>query len=413
MYPASRHTLAGSAIRGAGVNVRYGAASCASAVRSSPLRPGRPHLVSQQGAAMDRHRPRLLGPGRMRVEGFVMDHEWGAAATAARRIEDAGFDSLAVPEISTDPFLLLAAAAGATTRIGLRTAVAIAFSRSPMVVAQIAWDLQRNTQGRFGLGLGTQVKGHNERRFSVPWTPDVAVRLGEYVESLRAIWLTWRTNAPLAYEGRHYRFTLMTPEFVPPTPAAPDPPVYIAAVRPAMLRLAGRVCDGVRLHGFCTRRYLEEIAIPNLETGLRQAGRSRERFEICGGGFVVTGPDEAAVARMTETIRYRIAFYGSTRSYHPVLAVHGWDDLGMELHQLSKRGRWSEMAARITDDVVREFCAVATYDRLPAAIAARFGGLSDGIELGIPDLQPGAVRELLTDIQRLPVQFAGVHQAWA
>jgi probable F420-dependent oxidoreductase len=348
----------------------------------------------------------------MRVEGFVMDHEWAAAAESARRVEAAGFDSLAVPEITADPFLLLAAATTATSHVGLRTAIAVAFPRSPMVVAQIAWDLQRNSGGRFGLGLGTQVKGHNERRFSVPWTPDAAVRLGEYVETLRAIWRTWRTGAPAAFEGAHYRFTLMTPEFVPPPIEVPDAPVYIAAVRPAMLRLAGRVCDGVRLHGFCTRKYLQEVAVPSLETGLRQAGRRREAFEICGGGFVVTGRDDEAVAKMTEAIRYRIAFYGSTRSYHPVLAVHGWDDLGMELHQLSKQGRWSEMAARITDDVVREFCAVATYDRLPAAIAERFGGLSDGIELGVPDLPPAEARELLAEIQRLPVRFEGRHDAW-
>ncbi len=341
-----------------------------------------------------------------------MEHDWAAAADTARRIEAAGFDSLAVPEISADPFLLLAAAAGATQRVGLRTAVAVAFPRSPMVVAQIAWDLQRNTRGRFGLGLGTQVKGHNERRFSVPWAPDAAVRLGEYVESLRAIWRTWRGGAPLAFERRHYRFTLMTPEFVPPPIDAGDPPVYIAAVRPAMLRLAGRVCDGVRLHGFCTRRYLTEVALPSLEKGLEQAGRPREEFEVCGGGFVVTGPDEAAVARMTDTIRYRIAFYGSTRSYHPVLAVHGWDDLGMELHQLSKQGRWSEMAARITDDVVREFCAVATYDRLPQAIAERFGGLSDGVELGLPDLPVEEAKALLADVQRIPARFGGRHADW-
>jgi probable F420-dependent oxidoreductase len=362
---------------------------------------------------MDLGRRYLLGTVAMRVEGFVMDHDWGAAAESARRIEAAGFDSLAVPEINADPFLLLAAAASATTRVGLRTAIAVAFPRSPMVVAQIAWDLQRNSRGRFGLGLGTQVKGHNERRFSVPWTPDAAVRLGEYVESLRAIWHTWRTGAPLAFEGTHYRFTLMTPEFVPPPLEIPDPPVYVAAVRPAMLRLAGRVCDGVRLHGFCTRRYLEEVALPSLETGLRQAGRHREEFEVCGGGFVVTGPDDATVARMSEAIRYRIAFYGSTRSYHPVLAVHGWEDLGMELHQLSKRGRWSEMAALVTDDVLREFCAVATYDRLPAAIAERFGGLSDGIELGLPEMSVSESRELLSDIQRLPARFAGRHRAWS
>src|SRR5262249_22624216 len=153
-------------------------------------------------------------------------------------------------------------------------------------------------------------------------------------------WRTWETGAPLAYEGEHYRFTLMTPEFSPPPSGLPPVPVYIAAVRPAMIRLAGRVCDGVRLHGFCTRRYLTEVALPSLEAGLARAGRDRRHFEVCGGGFVATGRDEAEVARAVETIRYRIAFYGSTRTYLPVLSLHGWDDLGAELHMLSKQGRW-------------------------------------------------------------------------
>jgi probable F420-dependent oxidoreductase len=350
----------------------------------------------------------------MRAEAFSLASRWKDVPEAARAAEAAGFDAFASPEIANDPFTPLAFAALATERIQLRTAIAVAFPRSPMVVANIAWDLQVNSGGRFVLGLGTQVKGHNERRFSVPWTQPAA-RLQEYVESLRAIWRCWEKGEPLAYEGEHYRFTLMTPEFSPPPSNLPPVPIYVAAVRPAMLRLAGRVCDGVRLHGFCTRRYLQDVAIPNLERGLREqgGGRSRESFEICGGGFVATGKDDAAVAKAVEGIRYRIAFYGSTRTYLPVFEVHGWQDLGAELHRLSREGRWAEMAARVPDDVVREFTAVARYDELGDAIERRFGGLTDSIEMGFPPgASAGEVKEILTDLHRVAIRFRGQPAAW-
>jgi probable F420-dependent oxidoreductase len=343
----------------------------------------------------------------MRVEAFALQRDWRRVAAAAERAEALGFDSLASAEIDGDPFLPLAVAALATSRIRLRTAIAVAFPRSPMVVAQIAWGLHTNSGGRFTLGLGTQVKGHNERRFSVPWSEPVK-RMREYVESLRAIWRTWETGAPLAYEGEHYRFTLMTPEFSPPPSGLPPVPVYIAAVRPAMIRLAGRVCDGVRLHGFCTRRYLAEVALPSIEAGLVRAGRDRRHFEVCGGGFVATGRDEAEVARAVEAIRYRIAFYGSTRTYLPVLSLHGWDDLGAELHMLSKQGRWADMAARVSDDVVREFAVIAPHDGLGRAIEQRFGGLTDSIELGLPDgIADGEARELVAEVHAVATRFVG------
>lgn len=348
----------------------------------------------------------------MHAETFALQANWRDVGDAAKAAEDVGFDAFASPEIANDPFIPLALAGLATQRIQLRTAIAVAFPRSPMVMANLGWDLQVNSGGRFTLGLGTQVKGHNERRFSVPWSHP-AQRLREYVESLRAIWRCWEKREPLAYEGQHYRFTLMTPEFSPPPSGLPPVPIYIAAVRPAMMRLAGSSCDGVRLHGFCTRRYLTEVALPNLEKGLARAGRSRATFEICGGGFIATGKDEAAVGRALEMIRYRVAFYGSTRTYSPVLSLHGWDDLSAQLHRLSKEGRWPEMAAAVPDDVLREFTAVATYDGLCAAIEQRFGGLSDSIELGFPDgTSRGEARELLQDLRRIPARFAGHQLGW-
>ncbi len=349
----------------------------------------------------------------MRITTSLPLDDWRAAGPAAAAAESLGYDTLMTSEIQHDPFVPLAFAAVAAERAELTTAIAVAFPRSPMVVANTAWDLQVHSGGRFVLGLGSQVKGHNERRFSVPWSPPVP-RLREYVEALRAIWRCWEFGEPLAFEGEHYRFSLMTPEFAPPPSGLPPIPVAISAVGPAMLKLAGRVCDGVRLHGFCTRRYLEEVALPRVLEGLEASGRSRAHFEIWGGGFAATGPDEAAVARMREWVRYRVAFYGSTRSYSDVLKLHGWDDLAAELHQMSKQGRWQEMPKRIPDDVVHTFAAVAPYDGIVTAIRERFGGLGDAIGLMVPgDAADGVQRELVQDLHRLPTSFEGYPSEWS
>src|SRR5208337_3037650 len=224
-------------------------------------------------------RPWRQEEARMQVQTTIPHADWRAIPRVAKAAEETGFDGLTTSEIANDLFIPLAFAALATERIQLATAIAVAFARSPMVVANLAWDLQLNSRGRLCLGLGTQVKGHNERRFSVPWGPPVP-RLREYVESLRAIWRCWELGEPLRYEGQHYRFSLMTPEFSPPPSGLPPVPVTIAAVGPDMMRLAGRACDGVRLHGFCTRRYLEEVALPQIQEGLARSGRSRASFQI-------------------------------------------------------------------------------------------------------------------------------------
>ena len=343
----------------------------------------------------------------MQVDTVIPVDDWRAIPEVARRAEALGFAGVMSPEIQNDPFIPLAFAATATERIRLGTAVAIAFPRSPMMVANLSFDLQRNSRGRFVLGLGTQVKGHNERRFSVRWESP-GPRLKEYVEALRAIWRCWEEKEPLRYEGKYYQFTLMTPEFSPPPTGLPPVPVTIAAVQPYMLRLSGEVCDGVRLHGFCTKRYLEEVALPAITEGLRRAGRNRSKFEIWGGGFIATGKDSDEVRRAVEETRYRIAFYGSTRTYSGVLALHGWDAEAAKLHELSKRGQWGEMAKVVTDDMVETFAAVAPHDGLVDAVRARFGGLVDRIALGFPKSTPqGLVRELLTDIGKIPAAFAG------
>jgi probable F420-dependent oxidoreductase len=334
----------------------------------------------------------------VRVLTVLPQEDLAAVPAAARAAEAAGYDGLVTSENRHDPFLALGVAAVSTTRIGLATGIAIAFSRSPMPVAHAAWDLQTASRGRFVLGLGSQVRAHNEHRFSVPWSAP-APRLREYVQALRAIWRCWETGEKLAYQGRHYRFTLMTPNFTPPSSGLPTVPVTIAAVGRAMLRVAGEVCDGVRLHAFCTRRYLDEVVRPELAEGMARGGRRPEGFEISGGGFIATGPDEAAAARMAEWVRGRVAFYGSTPAYWPVLEAHGLGDLGRKLHAMARAGQWERMAGEISDEVLRHFCVVAPHRDLARAVTGRFGGVVDAISIsggyGVrQDLPPDLIQDL-------------------
>ncbi|HXO92473.1 MAG TPA: TIGR03617 family F420-dependent LLM class oxidoreductase, partial [Stellaceae bacterium] len=309
-------------------------------------------------------------------------------------------------------FTPLAFAALSTERIELTPSIAVAFPRSPTVMASQAWDLQANSNGRFVLGLGSQVRGHNERRFGIAWSPP-APRLRDYARALRAVWRCWEKGEKLDYRGEHYQLTLMTPDFSPEPIGLPMVPVTIAAVGEAMLRVAGEVCDGVRLHPLCSRRYLEEIALPRMTEGMHRSRRSRAHFDVFGGGFVVTGPDQKIVAEGMEWVRRRVAFYGSTRSYLPILSLHGLDELGLKLHAMSVEGRWDAMAAEVSDEVVRIFAACGTYDEIAQAIEARYGGLADSIEINFPaDTPAGLQRELVADIRRIPHVFEGFAAGW-
>ncbi|MBV8888047.1 MAG: TIGR03617 family F420-dependent LLM class oxidoreductase [Alphaproteobacteria bacterium] len=342
----------------------------------------------------------------MRVFTTVPQHDLRRVGGAARDAESEGYNGIVAMENQHDPFLALAVAGAATERLELHTGVAIAFARTPMAVAEVGWDLAGSTDGRFVIGLGSQVRAHNERRFSVPWTPP-APRMREYVQVLRAIWHCWKTGEKPAYEGRHYRFTLMTPNFTPPPIAAPPPAVMIAAVGPAMLRVAAEECDGVKLHGFCTRKYLTDEIMPRIEAGLAKAGRRRAQYEISGGGFLATGPDDASVAERFEWVRQRVAFYGSTPAYYPVLAVHGLEDLGHKLNALVRQGKWSDLAGQVPDEVAHLFAAVGRHDQIARAIRDRFGTLVDALTLrgaGTGDVPP----DLVQDIRNIPHQYQGL-----
>jgi probable F420-dependent oxidoreductase len=316
----------------------------------------------------------------MKVITGVPAHDLSQVGAAAIAAQNRGFSGISTQENRQDPFLPLAVACTYADRLEIRTNIAIAFARSPMVAANLSWDLQRASKGRFVLGIGSQVKGHNVRRFSVPWSAP-APRMREYVQALRAIWDCWENGTKLDYQGEHYQFSLMTPNFTPDPMPCDSPKVQIAAVGPAMMKVAAQECDGVMLHAFCTRKYLDDVILPRLESGLEERGKSRRDFEISGGGFVVTGADDEAVNKMFEWVRMRVGFYGSTPSYWPVFESHGWEELGFKLNDMSKKGQWAQMTKEITDDVVHEFCAVGRYEQISAAIEQRFAGPIDVISL--------------------------------
>ena len=341
----------------------------------------------------------------MRIICQIPTDNWAHAAKRAKWAEDIGYDGVVTSELAHDPFMPLALAAQATERTALGTSIALAFPRSPMIMANIGWDLNAQSGGRFELGLGSQVKGHIERRFSTPWVAPVA-RLREYVQAIRAIWRSWEHGDKLAFEGEHYRFSLMTPEFAPKPAGFDLPPITLAAVGPDMLRMSGRIADGVRLHGFCTRKYIENVCMPRLEEGMAKSGRKREALEISGGGFIATGADDAAVQAKLDWVRYRVGFYGSTRTYLPVFEQHGLEDLGLKLHRLSVEGKWSELAAQVSDDVAHLFAAVGDYENLPAAAAVRYGGVVDTLRLDMPDdIDPDQHRELVARLKAIPSRF--------
>lgn len=343
----------------------------------------------------------------MRVSISLPMTDWRASAEAAKQAEDDGADVVTTHELKHDPFAPLGFAAVATERVALVPSVAIAFPRSPMIVANQAWDINRHAKGRFVVGLGSQVKAHNERRFSTPWIAPAA-RLGEYCESLRAIFRCWEYGEKLSYQGKYYQFSLMTPEFNPGPQGFGIPPIAMAAVGPLMLKTAARVADSVRLHSFATREYLEKVVRPLLAEELAAHGKSFENFEITGGGFVATGPDNATVREEAEKVRYRVAFYGSTPAYRSVFDMHGVSDLGVKLTDMSKKGQWNQMAAEVSDDVLDLFVARATYDELPAAIEKRYGGIVDTISLDFaPGTSAATRRATIAAVQAIPSTFKG------
>lgn len=319
----------------------------------------------------------------------------------AERAEQLGFDGVSFGEFYTDSFLACLLALEHTQRLRVGPSVAIAFPRSPMIVAYLAWNLQQFSRGRFELGLGTQVRGHNVGRFSLPWTAP-GPRLREYILALRAIFDCWQNGTPLNFQGEHYTFTLMTPEFSPPPLNVPLPPIQIAAVNPFNTRLAGEVCDGVMFHPFSTAKYVAEVSLPNLEAGLKKSGRSLKDIAISGGGFTATGATKEELSKALKEVRRRISFYGSTRTYKPVMEIHGWGDINDRLYEMSIKGEWDKMPNLVTDKMLETFCIMGTYDTIVPKIKERYGWYATRVSLPVPDSDPkkeSRIREMITQLK--------------
>ena len=336
----------------------------------------------------------------MKLDFYYPPQPPDAAVELARRAVELGYSGFFSAETQYDPFLPLALAANTAPGLEIGTAIAVAFPRSPMVTAMTSWDLARLSEGRFRLGLGTQIRAHITRRFSTEWGQPTA-RLRDYILALRAIWDAWQNSTPLRYKGEFYEFTLMTPFFDPGPIRHPEIPVYIAGVGPHLSAMAGEVCDGFHVHPFHTVDYLDDVVLPNMRRGAQSANRSLDDVERATTLFVMTGETDSEVEQAMEPVRQQISFYGSTPSYRPVLEASGWD-FGEELHDLSKRGQWGEMVGVVPDEAVLAAGVAAPVDKLGSAIKERYGDRVQRVGFysigSAMTLAPDAIQQVISDL---------------
>jgi probable F420-dependent oxidoreductase len=324
----------------------------------------------------------------MKIDGGIGFDPDGIAAQAIKA-EQSGYDGVWSAETNHDPFLPIAIGAAATEQLEFGTGIAVAFARNPMTLAVLANDLQLLTKGRFILGMGSQIKPHITKRFSMPWSHP-APRMRELILAIRAIWKTWETGESLAFRGEFYTHTLMTPFFDPGPNPHGNPKILLAGVGELMTEVAGEVGDGFLVHGFSTERYLREVSLPALERGAAKAGKTRADLTVSYPGFIVTGPDEESMSVAAKAVREQIAFYASTPAYRPVLELHGWGDLQPELNTLSKRGEWVKMGELIDDDILNAFAIVCPLDQVASEVRGRFEGVVDRFSFYAPyKVDPG------------------------
>lgn len=310
---------------------------------------------------------------------------------AIAALEQRGYDAAFSAEINSDPFFPLVLAAEHSQTIALTTSISVAFARNPMTMANLSWDLNQYSRGRFTVGLGSQIKPHITRRFSMPWSKPAA-RMREFILAMRAIWACWETGEKLDFNGEFYQHNLMTPMFTPSRKDYGAPGVNLAAVGPLMTEVAAEVADGVIAHGFTTAKYLEQVTLPAVERGLEKSGRKREDLDISLPVMVVAGIDEEAFAQSRTAVQHQLGFYASTPAYRPVLEAHDWGELQTEANQLTRAGRWEDMGALITDEILNTFAIVSEdIEQVPSLLKQRYGHLADTwmctVETGDTDLQ--------------------------
>jgi probable F420-dependent oxidoreductase len=325
-----------------------------------------------------------------------------AFAAGARLAEDVGLDAVLVEETKDDPYQLLALGASATSTIGVGTSVAMAFPRSPTVTAMSAWSLQKLSNGRFVLGLGSQVRAHVQRRYGMTWSAP-APWMRDYVGAVRAVWRAWQTGERLHYESEHYTLDLMVPLFDPGPIEHPDIPIHVAAIGPNMCAVAGEVADGVRLHPVCTPKFIDEAVLPAVAHGAHRAGRPIGAVELCMKPLIGTAPDRGTLTRVSETVRARVAFYLSTPSYRRAFEIHDWGDIAVQASELARQRRWEELPGLVDDEMLHTVATVGTYDEIATKLRDRYRGRVDRIEFSIPVRSQDdaeTLRSILDDVRR-------------
>jgi probable F420-dependent oxidoreductase len=334
----------------------------------------------------------------MKVDGGI-GTDLTKVGTEAKEREEAGYSGIWTAETSHDPFLPLVLAAEHTDSVELGTSIAVAFARNPMLLANLGYDLQAYSKGRFVLGLGSQIKPHITKRFSMPWSHPAA-RMREMILAVRAIWESWNNGTKLDFRGDFYTHTLMTPFFNPGPNAYGTAKIFLAGVGELMTEVAGEVADGFLCHGFTTEKYLREVTIPALERGRAKAGKSLDGFEIVGPSFVVTGSTEEELASASKGTKQQIAFYGSTPAYKPVLDLHGWGGLQDELNTLSKQGKWVEIGDLIDDEILTTFAVVGEPETIGPELHTRYGDCIQRISFYAPyRSDPDRWKRVLEDVK--------------
>ena len=319
----------------------------------------------------------------MKFDASLLVHDLGQMPALARFADETGFDGIWTFETAHEPFLPLVLAAEHSRNLSVGTSIAVAFARSPATLASISWDLARFSRGRFILGLGTQVKGHNERRFGVKWDRPVE-KMREVILAVRAIWDCWQNKTRLNFQGEYFKLNLMTPFFSPAPHEYHRIPIFIAGVNRRMCQLGGELCEGFHVHPLHSARYLKEIVLPNVEQGLRQGGRQRADIELSSSLFVIPTDDPQQAAKYESEVRQQISFYASTPPYRPVFELEGWGDAADRLKAMAARGRWNEMPAQITDDMLDRLALRGSWAELPEKILKKYAGLLDRVSYYFP-----------------------------